>query len=437
MFPFTVIRRAFAANLHKVSATSGEQAALEAAGIHEPTIQHYLAWRRSMVVMVVLATILSASLTTFRALTGSDDQSPFSAVTERLLEEAGESPLAVRESDDSDESDRSRDAEPRTDKAILKNAHVQAAAALAGLQAEAEQRTNAFGRFADGVHLASLYATPLAALAALYWWPRFKLTFRILAVGWAFAFFAPMLVALCPWSWWGYVEPNVRPGKYGPQHYRAMAEGILEGAEYLIALLPTVLSLIPGVQRACLRVKTLLPESILPGWFLVSAGPLYALFLLVIFVVVNQIASNPLFLAGMSLLVVAPLVYVVRADVFTTPLTSDEAYRGMRRAQRIVSGMTAMGCIVLVIYLTTCDVLGIHLVGLDERTSLLRPIDLVDYSLEFVGRLLFMTVLGADLFMRMNLAAWKSLGQFMRSGKAEDYDRTMHAMQQIATGWDR
>lgn len=432
MFPFTVIRRAFAANLHKVSATSGEQLTLEAAGIHEPTIQHYLAWRRSMVVMVVLATILSASLTTFRALTESGDRSPFSAVTERLLEEAGESPLAVPEPDDSDESGVSHDDAPRTDKAPVKAPRLNAAAALAELQGEAEQRTTAFGRFADAVHLASLYAAPLAALAALCWWTRFKLTSRILAVGWAFAFFVPMLIALCPWSWWGYVEPKVSPGKYGPQHYRAMVEGILEGAEYLIALLPTVLSLIPGVQRACLRVKTLLPESILPGWFLVAAGPLYALFLLVIFVVINQIASNPLFLVGMSLLLAAPLVYVIRADVFTTPLTSDEAYRGMRRAQWIVGGMTAMGCIVLVIYLTTCDVLGIHLIGLDEKTSLLRPIDLVDYSLEFVGRLLFMTVLGADLFMRMNLAAWKSFGQFMQSGKTEDYDRVMHSMQQIS-----
>lgn len=73
--------------------------------------------------------------------------------------------------------------------------------------------------------------------------------------------------------------------------------------------------------------------------------------------------------------------------------------------------MTALGCIILAIYLTTGDVLGIRLIGLDERTSLLRPIDLADYFLEFVGRLLFMTVLGADLFMRMNLTAMYAMQQ--------------------------
>lgn len=455
----TILRRAFVTNLGKVSATSSERARLEAAGIHEPTIQHYLAWRRSMLVMVVFVTIAGAALTTFLTLTRTDDRSLCSALTTRLLpntkdplskasgtlpelddDEAKEELLAKGKDlleDAKKMASTAVDSEhsggkPDVEKLLVKKALADAASGLAESEDENEKGTTVFGMFADSVHLVSLYAVPLATIAALSWWIRFRLTFRILVIGWAFSFFMPMLIALCPWSWWGYVEPSAAPGKQGPQYYTAMIEGFLEGIDYLIALLPTVLSLIPGVQRACLRVKTLLPESMLPGWFLVAAGPLYALFLLVVFVAINQIASNPVFCVGMFFLVASPMVYVVRAELVTRPLIDDDDRRRMRRIQRIASGLTILGCIILIAYLTTRKVLGIQLVGLNPETSLLRPMDVLEYALEFVGRLLFMTVLGADLFMRMNLAAWNNFGRFMRSDKVADYDRVMRAMERIS-----
>ena len=110
----------------------------------------------------------------------------------------------------------------------------------------------------------------------------------------------------------------------------------------MVVLLPTVLSLVPGVQRACLRVKTLVPESMLPGWFLVAAAPFYALFLLVIFIAINQITSEPLLLISMLLLAGAPFIYVFRADVFTRPLMTEADYLRMRRVQQVVSGATAL-----------------------------------------------------------------------------------------------
>jgi len=486
---FTILRRAFASNLGKVSATRGERTRLEAAGIYEPVLQHYLAWRRSLVVVVVIATITSAVLMTYRALNESDERSLCSAVAERLLENAQQSlPAAERalhsaaqqtddlpaktrgllqdakktlsaalESDDADDAGKelvakgkellkeakqavsaARPAEHagrKPDAAqmpVLKKSAAAADAAEDSDEEEDDEPTTVFGAFADAVHLVSLYAVPLASVAALCWWTRFKRTSRILVGAWAVSFFVPMLIALCPWSWWGYVEPSAAPGKQqGMQYYQAMAEGFLEAIDYLITLLPTVLSLIPGVQRACLRVKTLLPESILPGWFLVAAGPLYALFLLVIFVAVDQIASHPLFFCGMVLLFAAPLVYVVRASVVTRPLISDADYGRLRRVQAIAGGMTLLACVLLAGYLVTREVFGVHLIGLKPETSLLGPMDLVEYVLEFLGRLLFMTVVGADLFMRMNLAAWKDLERFNRSGRAADYGRVMQGMDQI------
>ena len=62
----------------------------------------------------------------------------------------------------------------------------------------------------------------------------------------------------------------------------------------------------------------------------------------------------------------------------------------------------------------------------------LGPLDLAGFLLEFIGRSLFMTVLGADLFMRMNLSTWQHHRTLAGSSAAEGYDRVMVAMEQIS-----
>jgi hypothetical protein len=57
----------------------------------------------------------------------------------------------------------------------------------------------------------------------------------------------------------------------------------LEGISTVALLLPAVLSLVPGLVKGCLLVNTLVPQSLLPGWLIVMAAPLYGLFLLAIF----------------------------------------------------------------------------------------------------------------------------------------------------------
>jgi hypothetical protein len=74
--------------------------------------------------------------------------------------------------------------------------------------------------------------------------------------------------------------------------------------------------------------------------------------------------------------------------------------------------------------------MGIRLLGLDPKFSLLQPLDLLEFFLEIIGRGMFMTVLGADLFMQLNLTAWKSTRNFFGSPAAESYDTIMSAMEQ-------
>ena len=74
--------------------------------------------------------------------------------------------------------------------------------------------------------------------------------------------------------------------------------------------MPAVLSLLPGVLRGCLRIKALIPESILPGLFLVAATPLYILLFLVIFTTVNQVIGDLLLVLGILALLGAPMLYL-------------------------------------------------------------------------------------------------------------------------------
>lgn len=432
MFLIRAVRRAFNSNLRTIPVSNGEQAKLEALGIHEPTVQRYLAWRRSIVTVVVLATMLSAGLNTYVEFTETEDRPDLvEAVTERVLEGAKEAvpaaglilPADREMEDDEDESDE--------DEETVKKSSSDAKA-VTDSKGKKSDRLKVLGQIADGVHLFSLYSLPLAALAVACCWTRLKLSFQILLVGFLIAFFVPMLVALCPWSWWGEPEQHVTLDQDPGLYLQLMAEGLLEGAAQMVLLLPTVLSLVPGVQRACLRVKTLVPESMLPGWFLVAAAPFYALFLLVIFIAISQITSESLLLISMFLLVAAPFIYVFRADVFAKPLTSEADFLRMRRVQQVVSGVTAVAGLLLVVYLAPQQYLDIHLVGLDVQTSLLGPLDIAGFLLEFIGRSLFMTVLGADLFMRMNLSTWQHHRTLAGSSAAEGYDCVMGAMERIS-----
>ncbi len=240
-----------------------------------------------------------------------------------------------------------------------------------------------------------------------------------------FSFLVPLLIALCPWSWWGYEEKTYSPDTEPLLFLESTAEGLVEGVGYLIALLPTVISLVPATQRACIRVKLLLPEAMLPGWFLVVASPFYSLFLLVVFVAMNQFESSLLLMGGLLLFLLAPLVYPLKASFYTRPLATEEEFRRVRVYQRVIGGLTAISGVMIVAFLASQKVLGVQLFGFDSEKCLVVPLDLIEFGLEVLSRSMFVTALGADMFMRMNLAAWKYGKEFETSASAANYDCVM------------
>jgi hypothetical protein len=406
MFLLNVLRRSFASNLQTVTCSPKEAAKLNDVHIDIPVIQNYFAWRRSVMIFVVLSTALSAGLSTFRSIRETGQKPEILSTIETHLNAslglALAAPFADSESEEED-----------------------------GNATEEEFQTS-FGIISETIQVLSWYALPITALMVVFLWTKFRITHSAMAIAFAFSFLFPMLIALCPWGW-SYAEPNDTSVSIAEKKAEEFAYGIAYGAEYLLTLLPTVLSLVPGVQRSCLRIKTLLPQSVLPGWFLVAAAPFYSLVLLVIFVAINQVASGPFFFIGMALFLLAPLLYSFRMDVLTRPLASPEDYKSFSLVRASVGAISAMAGGCLLIFLVTLDFQGIRVFGFEPKTSLLQPLDVVQLFLETTGKSMFITVLGADILMRINFSAWKNMSRFTGSSEADSYETAMKQMGRVAT----
>lgn len=381
-----------------------EQSKLQERGVNDKTFQNYLAWRRSVLGFVILCTTVAAGLSTYHAWMDTSDRPDILASLESHL---ADSMLAH-------DSEIASTMEQHSERIPI------------DAQDEEGETSTVLGKLVEVTQWLSWYILPLAAIGAMFGWTRFQFTHRLMLSAFAFSFLLPMFVALLPWSW-TYIDPSSSSTSLEEKRMESLAYGISYGAEYMITLLPTVLSLVPGVQRACLRIKTMLPQSILPGWFLVAAAPFYSLVMLVVFVAVNQVADGPFFFTGMMLMLVAPLIYCVRADLVTQPLTTKQRFQSLKRLQTVVGLTTVMAGILILIFVLGVEVQGVRLVGIEPKSSLLQPMEACQLILETLGKSMFITVLGADLLIRMNVKAWLDIQSFVGTSEERRYTQAMGA----------
>ena len=220
-----------------------------------------------------------------------------------------------------------------------------------------------------------------------------------------------------------------------------MIYGAVGALVVYVTLMPAVLSLLPGVLRGCLRIKALLPQSVLPGLFLVAATPLYVLLFLVIFTTLNQLIGDLLLILGIMAVLGAPMLYLLNARTFIRPLRSDEEVARIGTIQKTVLIVIGIGLSLIIVYgfthtitlpSATGGVRRLALLGLDSDSSVLqiwKP-DVIQFPIEFIVRSLFTTVLVADLFMLMNLQLWRHTKEFQASPEAASYDRLMSEIEE-------
>jgi hypothetical protein len=299
-----------------------------------------------------------------------------------------------------------------------------------------------------------LWAMPVSAFLARWWWVSLRRSHHLVIAGWVAAFLPPFLIALVPLGWWFEAAGPHQDHPAGNLELAVL--DAVNGLHVAFTLLPTALAILPGLVRACVRVKLLLPAAILPGWFLMVVPPFYVLLWIVALIPLNHLAGSPLLVLGVLLLVGAPLLYVWRADLFVRPLRPDQC-GGINRVRQGTRVVSAVGSVLLLAYLFTRQVFGLHLVGLDAQSSLLwlwENRDLVPIApgealqearslywlgdirlsglvVQYFGRSLFMTTVFAGLLVRMNLSAWAQEKHFAGAPGAAAYGEAMAELKQV------
>ncbi len=304
---------------------------------------------------------------------------------------------------------------------------------VVAMSKEDREPFSALGMLILYIQAFALFALPAAAIAGALTYDRLVLSARLVLIGGLISLAVPLAVAFVPSDWVIELKTDSRTTVQQVEQAKGVI-GLFMGIQFYLLLVPAVLSLLPAVSRSCVLTKLLLPESLVPGWGLVTSAPLCVLLTLATFVLVYHVAGNALLLIGLSLWIGGPLLYLTRFELLTRPITSPADRAAIARTMLLVFGVIAMGMMILVIYLFTAKFSlmgGKTLVGFDETTSLMRPwkLDLHKKWIEYLGRSMFLTVFFSDLLLRMALSVWKEERVFAGSAESAGFDRTMSGLQ--------
>jgi hypothetical protein len=305
-------------------------------------------------------------------------------------------------------------------------------AALFGLISTIANGTDgmsAFGTLVLYAQALALFALPAFAVLAALNYDKLATSVWFVRLGALISLGVPLAVAFVPGEWLIDLDLGRDASALAVANAK-MGIGIALGIAFYIVLMPAVLSLLPGVSRACVRLKLLLPESLVPGWGLMASAPLCVLLTLATFVLLYHLVGNALLIAGLLLWVGAPLYYLTKPHLLTKPVTSAEDRAALGNASFTVLLLTASGMLLLVVFLFTAKFGGRTLLGFDSEKCVLRPwsLDLHKVWIEYVGRSLFLTVFFADVVLRVALSVWKESKAFAGTEPAAAHDATMDGL---------
>jgi hypothetical protein len=107
--------------------------------------------------------------------------------------------------------------------------------------------------------------------------------------------------------------------------------GMLFGMQALLVLGPKVISLMPGMIRASIVSKLQFPGATAPGWLMMLAAPFYALFAYIIVLLPYQITGSWQFVLGNIGVMTAQIFIGISGRRLTVPLTVDESYHRIHK----------------------------------------------------------------------------------------------------------
>lgn len=111
-----------------------------------------------------------------------------------------------------------------------------------------------------------------------------------------------------------------------------MAVGLAFGVQALLALGPKIISLMPGLIRASIVSKLLFPGTTAPGWLIMLAAPFYTLFAFIIVLLPYQITGSWQFVVGNGGILLAQFYIAMSGRKLTVPLTTEESHHRIHKA---------------------------------------------------------------------------------------------------------
>ncbi len=244
-------------------------------------------------------------------------------------------------------------------------------------------------------------------LVGIRCWHDIQRSRRALLLGWGIAILVPVLVILLPISelMFDWSQVSQQDGQEVTVITRSVMEALLAIAMFWSAV-PSVLALFPGMLRAALTVKTLLPTRAVGPLVAAGLAPIYAVFFVVVFGQVLQLSGSAAMSFGILSVAAAPLVYVWRGRTLAQPLSPEDA-RGWTAAVRNHSRiLSALGLLLVFIGLFETRMFGVSLLGWSSDSALFSAISLTDLLLWFVAMLTTYTVVATDgLLMLMHTSA--------------------------------
>ena len=132
------------------------------------------------------------------------------------------------------------------------------------------------------------------------------------------------------------------------KHNLRMIVGLAFGLNALLALGPKIISLMPGLIRASIVTKLLFPGTTAPGWLMMLAAPFYALFAYIIVLVPYQVTGSWFFVAGNGGLLIAQIFIAVSGRRLTVPLTHAESHERVHKTWMMYIGILVISLVFMV-----------------------------------------------------------------------------------------
>jgi hypothetical protein len=291
-----------------------------------------------------------------------------------------------------------------------------------------------FGRVTNAMPDIGRLITFPAAVLALIFWRKLQISTRLIYIGWTLSLILSVWPTVIP------ADVLVKD-KFKSTSFQdaAIIIRVLYGLQYLIRILPLILTLPFGSIKGSLRTRGLLPYSSLAGFIVVLIAPSLSILMVAAMMLLIQIAGNGLLIASATCLTLNPLLDLVNHRLYTNA-TSEVDEKRLDQAQRITGLTSLLRIILMAAWAFTYDKNNLVIIGNKEATQSDEALVLIGYSegaqiiFQSIGFNLFTTILVADRVLHLSVENWQNTMQ--RQKIYLDADRINNELHRVLVGKD-